>query len=78
VSGEVVITMSPVAVTRETAAAALGMGLTMFSERVQPELKVIRVGAKVLIRPANCSGGSSCMQRRHFEHDFPHHLWYSF
>jgi hypothetical protein len=45
----VVISLSPVAVSRETAAAALGMGLTMFSERVQPELRVIRVGAKVLI-----------------------------
>jgi hypothetical protein len=46
---EIVIAMSPVAVTRETAASALGMGLTMFSERVQPELRVIRIGAKVLI-----------------------------
>lgn len=46
---EIVISMSPVAVTREAAAAALGMGLTLFSERVQPDLRVIRVGAKVLI-----------------------------
>jgi hypothetical protein len=46
---EIVMGMSPVAVTRETAAAALGIGLTMFSERVQPDLQVIRVGAKVLI-----------------------------
>jgi hypothetical protein len=49
VSDEVVVSLSPVAVTREVAAAALGMGLTMFSERVQPELEVVRVGAKVLI-----------------------------
>jgi hypothetical protein len=49
---EIVIAMSPVAVTRENAAAALGMGLTMFAERVQPELRVIRVGAKVLIPTA--------------------------
>jgi hypothetical protein len=48
----VTIVVAPVAVTRETAAAAVGMGLTMFSERVQPELKVIRVGAKVLIPTA--------------------------
>jgi hypothetical protein len=48
-SDEVVVSLSPVAVTREVAAAALGMGLTMFSERVQPELEVVRVGAKVLI-----------------------------
>lgn len=41
--------MQPVAVTRETAAAALGMGITLFSQQVQPELRVIRVGAKVLI-----------------------------
>jgi hypothetical protein len=34
------------------AATALGMGLTMFSQRVQPELRVIRVGAKVLIPTA--------------------------
>ena len=46
---DVVISLQPVAVTREVAAAALGMGITMFSERVQPELRVIRVGAKVLI-----------------------------
>jgi hypothetical protein len=46
---EIAIAMSPVAVTREVAAKALGMGLTMFSERVQPELKVVRAGAKVLI-----------------------------
>lgn len=49
---EIVIAISPVAVTREVAATALGMGLTMFSERVQPELRVIRVGAKVLIPTA--------------------------
>jgi hypothetical protein len=49
VSDEVVVSLSPVAVTREVAAAALGMGLTMFSEQVQPELEVVRVGAKVLI-----------------------------
>jgi hypothetical protein len=48
----VVISMQPVAVTREDAATALGMGITMFSERVQPDLKVIRVGAKVLIPTA--------------------------
>ena len=46
---EVVISLQPVAVTREVAAAALGMGITMFSERVQPELKVIRCGSKVLV-----------------------------
>jgi hypothetical protein len=49
---EVLIALTPVAVTREKAAAALGMGLTMFSERVQPDLKVIRVGAKVLVPTA--------------------------
>jgi hypothetical protein len=48
----VTIVMAPVAVTRETAAAALGMGLTMFAERVQPELRVIRIGSKVLIPTA--------------------------
>ena len=41
--------MQPITVTRESAAAALGMGITLFAERVQPELKVIRVGSKVLI-----------------------------
>ena len=46
---EITVSMTPIAVTRETAAAALGMGLTMFSERVQPDLRVIRVGAKALI-----------------------------
>jgi hypothetical protein len=46
---KVVVSMSPVAVSRETAANALGIGLTLFEQRVQPELKVIRIGSKVLI-----------------------------
>jgi hypothetical protein len=52
VSDRVVISMSPVAVSREDAAAALGMGITLFAEKVQPELGVIRMGAKVLIPTA--------------------------
>lgn len=46
---DVVITMRPVTVAREDAAAALGVGITTFSERIQPDLQVIRIGAKVLI-----------------------------
>jgi excisionase family DNA binding protein len=38
-----------IAYTRAEAAAAIGMGLTTFETRVQPELRVIRVGRKVLI-----------------------------
>jgi hypothetical protein len=49
VKNEVSISMQPVCVSRETAAAALGMGITLFAEQVQPELKVVRVGSKVLI-----------------------------
>ena len=43
------IVLRPIAVDRETAAAALGVGMTVFAERIQPELAVIRLGAKVLI-----------------------------
>ena len=46
----VVIQVEPVCVTREQAAAMLGMGLTTFDKYVQPELRVVRrAGAKVLI-----------------------------
>ena len=38
-----------VAYSRAEAAAALGMGLTTFETYVQPELRVVRVGRKVLI-----------------------------
>jgi excisionase family DNA binding protein len=37
------------AYTRVEAARSLGMGLTTFEERVQPDLRVIRVGRKVLV-----------------------------
>jgi excisionase family DNA binding protein len=37
------------AYSRAEAAKSLGMGLTTFEERVQPDLRVIRVGRKVLI-----------------------------
>ena len=43
------ILLRPVCVDRETAAAALGVGMTVFAERVQPELAVIRIGTKVLV-----------------------------
>jgi hypothetical protein len=71
---EIVIAMSPVAVTREKAAAALGMGLTMFSERVQPELRVIRIGAKVLIPTAELQRWVEANAERVYEHTFPHRL----
>jgi hypothetical protein len=38
-----------VALTREEAAAALGMSLTAFEQHVQPELRVIRRGRLRLI-----------------------------
>ena len=41
--------MTRVCLSRREAAAALSLGLTTFEERVQPDLKVVRVGAKVLI-----------------------------
>jgi excisionase family DNA binding protein len=45
----VLVDIPRVALTRKEAAASLGVGLTFFEEQVQPELKVIRRGAKVLI-----------------------------
>jgi excisionase family DNA binding protein len=37
------------ALTRTEAARSIGMGLTTFENYVQPDLRVIRVGRKVLI-----------------------------
>jgi hypothetical protein len=51
-SDQTVAPIPRLALSREEAAAALGMGLTMFSERVQPDLRVVRVGSKVLIPTA--------------------------
>ncbi len=39
----------PLAYSRIEAAAAIGVGLTTFVERVQPALRVVRLGRKVLI-----------------------------
>jgi hypothetical protein len=38
-----------IALTRREAAEALGMGLTAFENYVQPELRLIRAGRKVLV-----------------------------
>jgi hypothetical protein len=41
--------LEPVAVSREDAAAALGMSLTTFEERVQPALGLVRCGRRQLV-----------------------------
>ena len=41
-----------IAYTRQEAAAVVGVGVTTFEERIQPELRVVRVGRKVLIPAA--------------------------
>ena len=46
---EVVIALTPVAVTREDAARALGMSLDSFERFVQPEIKLIRKGRMRLV-----------------------------
>jgi hypothetical protein len=38
-----------ICLTRREAAASIGLGLTAFETRIQPHLKVVRVGAKVLV-----------------------------
>jgi len=38
-----------VALTREDAAASLAMSLNHFERHVQPELRLLRIGAKVLV-----------------------------
>jgi hypothetical protein len=35
--------------TRQEAAAALGISLTVFAERVQPDLRLVRIGSARLI-----------------------------
>lgn len=37
------------ALSREEAAASIGLGLTTFEEQVQPDLKVVRVGRRLLV-----------------------------
>lgn len=38
-----------IALSRDEAAVALGVGLTFFSEEIQPELRLIRRKSKVLV-----------------------------
>jgi excisionase family DNA binding protein len=38
-----------VSLTREEAAASLGVSLTTFAERIQPHLKIVRIGSARLI-----------------------------
>jgi hypothetical protein len=38
-----------VALTREEAAASLGIGLTTFKQRVQPHLRLVRIGTVVMV-----------------------------
>ena len=42
-------TVDPVLVTREDAARALAMSLDHFERYVQPELRLVRTGRKVLV-----------------------------
>lgn len=46
---DVVIALTPVAVTRETAARALGMSVDSFERFVQPEIRLIRKGRLRLV-----------------------------
>jgi hypothetical protein len=46
---EIVISMSPVAVSRANAAAALGVSLSFFEAEIQPELRLVRRKSKVLV-----------------------------
>ena len=50
-------TVPRVTLTRREAAASLGVGITFFEERVQPELRVIRLGARVLVPVAKLNAG---------------------
>jgi hypothetical protein len=46
---EIVVSMSPVAVSRADAARALGVSLTFFSEEIQSELRLVRRKSKVMV-----------------------------
>lgn len=37
------------ALTREEAAASIGVGLTTFEERIQPDLKLVRLGRRLVV-----------------------------
>jgi hypothetical protein len=46
---EIVVTTTPIAVTREVAARMLGLSLGSFERFVQPEVKIIRKGKLRLV-----------------------------
>jgi hypothetical protein len=46
---EIVVTTTPIAVTREVAARMLGMSVDSFEKFVQPEVKLIRKGKLRLV-----------------------------
>jgi hypothetical protein len=46
---EIVVTTSPIAVTRETAARMLGMSVDSFEKFVQAEVRIIRKGKMRLV-----------------------------
>lgn len=41
--------MTPVALSRKDAAAALGISLDLFEERVQHEVRTVRLGRRVIV-----------------------------
>jgi hypothetical protein len=46
---EIVISLSPVAVSRANAATALGVSLSFFETEIQPELRLVRRKSKVMV-----------------------------
>jgi hypothetical protein len=52
---EIVISMSPVAVSRADAARALGVSLSFFETEIQPELQLVRRKSKVMVPVAELS-----------------------
>lgn len=42
-------TSPPLCLTRQEAAAKLGIGLTLFETEVQPHIKLLRIGRRVLV-----------------------------
>jgi excisionase family DNA binding protein len=61
----IVVSVPRIALTRREAAASLGVGLTFFEEQVQPELRLVRRGSKVLVPLAEverwCSDNASAL-----------------
>ena len=64
--GAVMSLVRALAYSRRDAAKAMGVSLTFFEERIQPDLAVVRLGGKVLVPVVNSRAGLPIVPRRQY------------